>query len=86
MNPGKQAKLDKTNILSDAARMLGQLRGEAEKLKESNEKLRENIKELKVYCSYSLCFLKMFLWVSEPLFLFTYFSVFLKLVLCVENA
>lgn len=58
MNPGKQAKLDKTNILSDAARMLGQLRGEAEKLKESNEKLRENIKELKVYCSYSLCFLK----------------------------
>jgi len=48
MNPGKQAKLDKANILSDATRMLAQLRGEAEKLKESNEKLRENIKDLKV--------------------------------------
>ncbi|OEL24867.1 Transcription factor ILR3 [Dichanthelium oligosanthes] len=47
MNPGKQAKLDKANILSDAARMLAQLKGEAEKLKESNEKLRENIKDLK---------------------------------------
>ncbi|XP_066317659.1 transcription factor ILR3-like isoform X2 [Miscanthus floridulus] len=47
MNPGKQAKLDKANILSDAARMVAQLRGEAEKLKESNEKLRENIKDLK---------------------------------------
>jgi hypothetical protein len=52
MNPGKQAKLDKANILSDAARMLAQLRGEAEKLKASNEKLRETIKDLKVslYC------------------------------------
>jgi len=48
MNPGKQAKLDKANILNDATRMLAQLRGEAEKLKESNEKLRENIKDLKV--------------------------------------
>ena len=54
MNPGKQAKLDKANILSDAARMVAQLRGEAEKLKESNEKLRENIKDLKVSSSYSL--------------------------------
>ncbi|GJN18802.1 hypothetical protein PR202_gb06004 [Eleusine coracana subsp. coracana] len=48
INPGKQAKLDKANILSDATRMLAQLRGEAEKLKESNEKLRETIKDLKV--------------------------------------
>ncbi|KAL6848369.1 hypothetical protein ACP4OV_021663 [Aristida adscensionis] len=48
INPGKQAKLDKANILSDAARMLAQLRGEAAKLKESNEKLRETIKDLKV--------------------------------------
>lgn len=79
MNPGKQDKLDKANILSDAARMLAQLRGEAEKLKESNEKLRENIKDLKVYCSYSLCFLKMFLWISEPLFRFTYFFVSFKI-------
>lgn len=61
MNPGKQAKLDKANILSDAARMVAQLRGEAEKLKESNEKLRENIKDLKVSSSYSLSFLQIFL-------------------------
>lgn len=47
-NPSKQAKLDKANILSDAARMLAQLRGEAEKLKQSNESLRETIKDLKV--------------------------------------
>jgi cell division protein FtsB len=61
MNPGKQAKLDKANILSDAARMVAQLRGEAEKLKESNEKLRENIKDLKVSSSYRLSFLQIFL-------------------------
>jgi len=61
MNPGKQAKLDKANILSDAARMVAQLRGEAEKLKESNEKLRENIKDLKVSSSYSVSFLEIFL-------------------------
>jgi hypothetical protein len=61
MNPGKQAKLDKANILSDAARMVAQLRGEAEKFKESNEKLRENIKDLKVSSLYSLSFLPMFL-------------------------
>jgi hypothetical protein len=61
MNPGKEAKLDKANILSDAARMVAQLRGEAEKLKESNEKLRENIKDLKVSSSYSLSFLLIFL-------------------------
>ncbi|XP_062217958.1 transcription factor ILR3-like isoform X2 [Phragmites australis] len=47
MNPGKQAKLDKANIMSDAVRMLGQLRGEVEKLKESNEKLRKTIEDLK---------------------------------------
>ncbi|CAM0947861.1 unnamed protein product [Alopecurus aequalis] len=44
----KQAKLDKASILSDAVRMLTQLRGEAEKLKDSNENLRETIKDLKV--------------------------------------
>jgi hypothetical protein len=41
--------------------MVAQLRGEAEKLKESNEKLRENIKDLKVSSSYSLSFLLIFL-------------------------
>jgi cell division protein FtsB len=60
MNPGKQAKLDKANILSDAARMVAQLRGEAEKLKESNEKLRENIKDLKVSSPYTLPDLQIF--------------------------
>jgi hypothetical protein len=53
INPDKQAKLDKANILSDAARLLAELRGEAEKLKESNEKLRETIKDLKVFCSHN---------------------------------
>jgi hypothetical protein len=86
MNPGKQAKLDKANILSDAAQMLAQLRGEAEKLKESNEKLRENIKDLKVACSYSLCFLQIFLWISEHLMPSTFFFMSFKIVLCVENA
>ncbi|KAF7082462.1 hypothetical protein CFC21_086331 [Triticum aestivum] len=47
-NPGKNAKLDKASILSDATRMLTQLRGETEKLKESNVNLRETIKDLKV--------------------------------------
>ncbi|EMS59404.1 Transcription factor ILR3 [Triticum urartu] len=47
-NPGKNAKLDKASILSDATRMLTQLRGETEKLKESNSNLRETIKDLKV--------------------------------------
>ncbi|RWW57502.1 hypothetical protein BHE74_00035735 [Ensete ventricosum] len=45
---GKPPKLDKAAILSDAARLLTQLRNEAKKLKESNETLQEKIKELKV--------------------------------------
>ena len=49
----KQAKLDKASVLSDAVRMLTQLRGEAEKLKESNENLRETVKDLKVYFSHN---------------------------------
>ncbi|KAJ0983307.1 hypothetical protein J5N97_011562 [Dioscorea zingiberensis] len=47
LEPGKPPKMDKAAILSDAVRMVTQLRGEAQKLKDSNEKLQEKIKELK---------------------------------------
>uniref|UniRef100_D6MKE6 Transcription factor n=1 Tax=Lycoris longituba TaxID=272140 RepID=D6MKE6_9ASPA len=40
-------KTDKAAILSDAVRMVNQLRSEAQKLKDSNENLQEKIKELK---------------------------------------
>ncbi|XP_073003898.1 transcription factor ILR3-like [Typha latifolia] len=44
---GKARKFDKISILSDAARMVTQLRKEAQKLKDLNENLEETIKELK---------------------------------------
>jgi len=44
--------MDKAAILSDAVRMVTQLRTEAQKLKDSNENLQEKIKEMKV----SICF------------------------------
>lgn len=44
---GKPPKTDKAAILSDAVRMVTQLRSEAQKLRESNEDLQEKIKELK---------------------------------------
>ncbi|KAJ6819709.1 transcription factor ILR3 [Iris pallida] len=47
LQPGKPPKIDKAAILSDAVRMVTQLRSEAEKLKDSNENLQEKIKELK---------------------------------------
>ncbi|XP_043707278.1 transcription factor ILR3-like [Telopea speciosissima] len=47
LEPGRPPKLDKAAILSDAVRMVIQLRNEAQKLKESNESLQEKIKELK---------------------------------------
>ena len=40
--------MDKSAILGDATRMLIQLRDEAEKLKESYERLQEKVNELKV--------------------------------------
>lgn len=57
MEPGKPPKTDKFSILSDATRLLTQLRSEAKKLKESNEALQVSIKNLKViyYCP-SFCF------------------------------
>ena len=52
LEPGKTPKMDKSAILNDAIRVVGELRGEAKKLKDSNESLQEKIKELKV-CSVS---------------------------------
>lgn len=48
LDPDRPPRSDKASILSDAARLLVQLKTEAEQLKESNEKLQETIKELKV--------------------------------------
>ncbi|KAI8011389.1 Transcription factor ILR3 [Camellia lanceoleosa] len=47
LEPGRPPKTDKTAILSDAVRMVTQLRSEAQKLRESNDDLHEKIKELK---------------------------------------
>jgi len=48
LEPGKTPKMDKSAILNDAIRVVGELRSEAKKLKDSNESLQEKIKELKV--------------------------------------
>ncbi|CAM6094425.1 unnamed protein product [Calypogeia fissa] len=47
LEPGRPPKSDKATILCDAVRMLGQLRTEAQELKDSNHQLREAIKDLK---------------------------------------
>ncbi|KAE9458183.1 hypothetical protein C3L33_09915, partial [Rhododendron williamsianum] len=47
LEPGRPPKTDKSAILVDAVRMVTQLRGEAQKLKDSNSNLQEKIKELK---------------------------------------
>ncbi|KAG5255132.1 protein dimerization [Salix suchowensis] len=47
LEPGRTPKTDKAAILVDAVRMVTQLRGEAQKLKDSNSSLQEKIKELK---------------------------------------
>ncbi|KAL6620346.1 hypothetical protein ACP70R_035485 [Stipagrostis hirtigluma subsp. patula] len=47
LEPGKPPKADKVAILSDATRLLGQLRAEAQKLQKSNESLHDSIKSLK---------------------------------------
>ncbi|KAK4768040.1 hypothetical protein SAY87_003181 [Trapa incisa] len=47
LEPGKPPKTDKSAILVEAVRMVTHLRGEAEKLKDSNSNLQEKIKELK---------------------------------------
>ncbi|KAF8396843.1 hypothetical protein HHK36_018478 [Tetracentron sinense] len=47
MEPGRPLKTDKVAILSDATRLMNQLRVEAGKLKETNEALQDTIKSLK---------------------------------------
>ncbi|XP_017975289.1 PREDICTED: transcription factor bHLH104 isoform X2 [Theobroma cacao] len=47
LEPGRPARTDKSAILDDAIRVLTQLRTEAQELKETNEKLQEEIKSLK---------------------------------------
>ncbi|CAN6205646.1 unnamed protein product [Urochloa humidicola] len=47
LEPGKTPKMDKSAILNDAIRVVGELHSEAQKLKDSNESLQEKIKELK---------------------------------------
>lgn len=48
LEPGRPARTDKSAILDDAIRVLTQLRTDAQELKETNEKLLEEIKSLKV--------------------------------------
>ncbi|KAK9179840.1 hypothetical protein WN943_029046 [Citrus x changshan-huyou] len=47
LEPGRPARTDKPAILDDAIRVLNQLRTESQELKETNEKLQEEIKSLK---------------------------------------
>ncbi|VAI76065.1 unnamed protein product [Triticum turgidum subsp. durum] len=57
LDPGKPVKADKAAILSDATRMVTQLRAEAQQLKDTNGSLEDKIKELKVRQPYlgSVC-------------------------------
>ena len=48
LEPGRLPKTDKAAILSDAVRMVTQLRSEAQMMRETNEELLVMIKELKV--------------------------------------
>ena len=52
LEPGKPVKADKAAILSDATRMVTQLRAEAQQLKDTNGSLEDKIKELKVRQTY----------------------------------
>ncbi|GFP86384.1 transcription factor ilr3 [Phtheirospermum japonicum] len=47
LDPSRPPKTDKSAILVDAVRMVTQLRGEAQKLKDANLNLQDKIKELK---------------------------------------
>ncbi|GMN53442.1 hypothetical protein TIFTF001_022570 [Ficus carica] len=49
LEPGRPTKMDKPAILDDAIRVLNQLKNETQELKETNEKLLEEIKSLKDY-------------------------------------
>lgn len=54
LDPDRPVKIDKHAILDDAIRVLNQLRSESQELKETNEKLKEEIKSLKVSWSYMM--------------------------------
>ncbi|XP_057429436.1 transcription factor ILR3-like [Lotus japonicus] len=47
LDPGRPSKMDKMGILSDAVRVVSQLREDAQKLRESTENLQGKINELK---------------------------------------
>lgn len=57
LDPGKPLKVNKEAILSDATRMVIQLRDDAQKLKDSNESLQAKIEELKVRISFEFLLL-----------------------------
>jgi hypothetical protein len=48
LDPGRPVKIDKHAILDDTVRLLNQLKSESQELKETNEKLLEEVKSLKV--------------------------------------
>ena len=48
LEPGRPPKTDKSAILSDAIHVLNKLRSEAQDLKGKNQKLREDVRTLKV--------------------------------------
>ena len=48
LEPGRPPKADKVAILGDAIRVLNQLRAESLEFRETNDKLLEEIKSLKV--------------------------------------
>ncbi|KAE8022536.1 hypothetical protein FH972_008327 [Carpinus fangiana] len=47
LDPGRPVKIDKHAILDDTIRLLNQLKSESQELKETNEKLLEEVKSLK---------------------------------------
>ena len=62
LEPGRPPKTDKAAILIDAVRMVTELRGEAQKLKDSNVGLQEKIKELKVKPQFIFDNMFLFFW------------------------
>ncbi|KAK4260312.1 hypothetical protein QN277_003447 [Acacia crassicarpa] len=53
LEPGRPVRTDKSAILDDTIRILNQLKNEAQELKETNEKLLEEIKTLKLLSVFS---------------------------------
>jgi hypothetical protein len=59
----RPVKIDKNAILDDAIRILNQLRAESQELKETNEKLLEEIRSLKVGWSYHSYLSKIYIYI-----------------------